>query len=59
MRSWLLLLAVAAGFPQASVTPASPDPKAMLGVWEGTMTRIQAGRCSIAGQEKTVQDVRS
>jgi hypothetical protein len=41
-----------------AAAPSAADPRAMLGVWEGTMTRIQAGRCSIAGQEKTVQSVR-
>jgi hypothetical protein len=43
-------------------SPSAPageaDPKALVGVWEGTLTRVQAGRCTLAGQEKLVMPVR-
>ena len=52
--SFALLVSLLLGAQPASQAPAS----ALVGVWEGTWTRVQAGRCSVAGQEKTVSPVR-
>jgi hypothetical protein len=57
MRILLLSLMLAAGLPQSPAEPSPPDPKALIGVWEGTLTRVQAGRCSLGGREKTVDNV--
>ena len=43
----------------AALQPAGQAPtSALVGVWEGTWTRFQAGQCSVAGQQKTVSPVR-
>lgn len=51
-----LLMAALLLFPARAAD--APDPAALAGIWEGTLTRVQAGRCSIGGQERTVTPVR-
>jgi hypothetical protein len=53
-----VLLVAAVLLCSPSAPAAAPDPKALVGVWEGTLTRVQAGRCSVGGQEKVVTPVR-
>ncbi len=48
-----LLLAGHVGQP----VPQSPAP-ALEGVWEGTLTTVQIGKCSMDGGEETSKDVR-
>lgn len=53
------MLLIVAGLLTLTAAPAAaPDPKALAGIWEGTLTRVQAGRCSVGGAEKRVSPVR-